>query len=80
MRITSAWTAGVAVAALLLAACSPGAGPAQEEPSAAAKASQDGAAPSQAHGHDPSPRAPQRAPLRPGERIVDVRMPSSYTP
>ncbi len=79
MRITSAWTAGVAVAALLLAACSPGAGPA-EEPSAAAKASQDVSAPSQAHGHDPSPRAPQRAPLRPGERIVDVRMPSSYTP
>lgn len=80
MRTTSAWTAGVAAAALLLGACSTGS-PAEERAGSSPSVSpapSEVSSPAHGHGSGQSPR--ERTPLRAGERIVDVRMPSSYTP
>jgi len=83
MRTTSAWTAGIAAAALL-AACSTGS-PAEDRSeervgsSPAAVRTPDEVS-SPAHGHGSGKRLPERTPLRAGERIVDVRMPAAYTP
>ena len=80
MRTTSAWTVGVASAALLLGACSTGS-PAEERAGSSPSVSPaPGEASSPAHGHGSGQSPRERTPLRAGERIVDVRMPSSYTP
>ena len=73
MRTTRAWTGVVAAAALVLAACSagpddppgPGAG---SEPSASHSTGQDGTA------------TPEAVALRPGERFLELAMPSPYAP
>jgi len=73
MRTTRAWTGVVAAAALVLAACSagpddppgPGSG---SEPSASHSTGQDGTA------------TPEAVALRPGERFLDLAMPSPYVP
>ncbi|HLN76678.1 MAG TPA: hypothetical protein VK204_06495 [Nocardioidaceae bacterium] len=79
-RRNDGWTAGAAAMLLLLAACSTGADPEAGPVAmpASQSASSEPAAPTHsAHGGKAEGR---RAPLRPGERVVDVAMPSPYTP
>jgi hypothetical protein len=69
----------LAAALLLLAACS--AGPATQRSAPPSASARDSAGPSGAHASSSTERdRPPRIPLRRGERIVDVRMPSAYTP
>jgi hypothetical protein len=78
VRTTPAWTTGVAAAALMLAACS--AGPAATDKQAAPATSAASPADATSRSHPDEAPAARRTPLRPGERIADVKMPAAYTP
>ncbi len=79
MRITSAWFTAVAATALLLGACSSGSSNEQATPDDR-PVTTPADAPTTSHGHDANHPPAKQTPLRPGERIVDVRMPAAYTP
>jgi hypothetical protein len=69
------WVSGVVAAALVLAACSgPGGPTGSGRPTRVSSPASDHARASE------PPTAPKATPLRPGERIVDVRMPAAYRP
>jgi hypothetical protein len=76
------WTCAVSAAALLLGACSssPGAG---DEPAASrpeTPPTSPAASPETGHGHGPEQPPAKPVPLRDGEQIAEVTMPTAYTP
>ncbi len=80
MRTVRSWTAGIAAAGLLLAACSPVTDSSGDRAAPGTPSAPIATAPgdTQSHGAEADPG--KRTPLRPGERIVDVAMPAPYKP
>jgi hypothetical protein len=76
------WSCGVAVATLLLAACSSGPGTGGEGVASRPETppTPPAASPTAAHGHGPEQPQAEPVPLRDGERIAEVTMPAAYTP
>ena len=80
MRTVRSWTAGIAAAGLLLAACSSATDSSADRAGEPGSSTPVTSAPGDAHSHGAEASPGKRTPLRPGERIVDVAMPAPYKP
>src|SRR5689334_24416470 len=78
-RLRAALTVGIGMTALLAVACTSGGGTVSSQPSTAPSTAAPAAGTGAHAGHGPA-TTPVAAPLRTGERFVDVTMATPYTP